>query len=954
LAVLAGTGLLLISRAASAQSTISGTVADSSHAALPGVTVEASSPALIEKARTVVTNSEGRYSIVDLRPGTYVVTFSLTGFNTVRREGLDLLANIDLPVNAEMPVGGVNETVTVTGASPVVDVHQAAERHVLTRELVDDLPTARTFLDTGAIAPAVKMTAPDMGGTALGQGAYLTIRGKSSGDDAVEIDGIDVRIANGVSQSGYNNFAMVQDVTYQTSAMTADTPGGGVRINMIPRDGGNTFAGDFYLGGTSKALQSNNITPDLVARGLPSADSLQRMIEATPAAGFPIVKNKLWFFASGKYFDYNAHPAGAHYFATGAPGYTENILNNLSGRITWQASPRNKITAYMDKAFKTQKNTAVFTLGANSTPNVDWGTAVSDNNPGNYQLGYVKWTSPVTNKLLAEAGFGFNIFNTAYNVGLPGQTQQRNSTAWFANTPRQDLILGTLYGGCCASPITANQPSYTFTASTSYVTGSHNVKVGFQTHTGTYETIGSGTNGDLVTQYRNGVPSSVLVEPTPYAAGQFANEWASYGMDTWSVRRVTVNAGLRLDEFYGGIKAESMGAGRFVPARSVSELHPLNRFYTLNPRLGIIYDLFGNAQTALKFSASRYATQLSALSMLGYNPISSTGDTRTWLDCDLIPRTSTCSGANLPTNGDGVVQDNEIGPSNNPLFGTAVAATPDPNLKREYTWDYSASIQHQLLPGVSVLGSWYFTRSYNAQVTLNQAVDPSSYLALQVTNPVSGSPMTVYNLMPTFQGKVRNVVQNSDVNHRDYQAYELSIQARLAGGGTVLGGWAAERSRTVTCDSTNPNAFIYCDQTGGLHQDLGTVSIPYRHEFKLAASYPLPYRFLASVSLLSYPGLPLTVNWAVPLALLPNRSAPVTVPVIAPGTSYLDRWNQLDVHFTREFKVQRYSIKPTLEVFNLINSSVVLSQNQTFGPNLGQPTGTLQGRLIKLSTMLKF
>src|SRR3979409_689763 len=163
-----------------------------------------------------------------------------------------------MPVNAELRVGAVEETVTVSGASPVVDVQQAAERAVLSRVGPRAPPTARTFLDAGAIAPAVKMTAPDLGGTALGQGAYLTVRGKSSGDDSVEIDGIDMRISNGVSQSGYNNFAMVQDVTYQTSAITADSPGGGVRINMIPRDGGNTLHGDFYVGGTRSSFQSSN------------------------------------------------------------------------------------------------------------------------------------------------------------------------------------------------------------------------------------------------------------------------------------------------------------------------------------------------------------------------------------------------------------------------------------------------------------------------------------------------------------------------------------------------------------------------------------------------------------------------------------------------------------------------------------------------------------------------
>jgi hypothetical protein len=666
------------------------------------------------------------------------------------------------------------------------------------------------------------------------------------------------------------------------------------------------------------------------------------------------MKDRLWFFGSAKYFDYNAHPAGAHYFATGAPGYTENKLNNLSGRLTWQATQKNKFTAFIDKNFKTQVNTAVFTLGAGNTPNVDWATAVSDNNPSNNQMGYVKWTSTASQRLLLEAGWGFNIFNTAYNNGLPGQVQQRGSAAWYAAAPHQDLVLGTLTGGCCATTVFALQPTYTGSGSVTYTTGSHNVKVGIQYRDVLYSTKGWGFNGDLLQQYRSGVPSSVLAEPTPYISGQFAHELGPYAMDTWTIHRLALSLGLRFDSLTGGTQAQDLPAGRFVPARNVPELHPFNRFNNFEPRLGVVYDLFGDAKTALKFSASKYLTQYSAINFLGFNPISSTGDTRTWLDCDLVPGTSLCSGRVLPTNLDGIAQDNEIGPSNNPLFGTAVAATPDPNLKREYTWDYAASVQRELFPGVSVMGGWYYTRSYDAQVTINNAVSFASYTPVVTTNPTNGASLTVFNLNPSFQGKVANVVRNSSTNHRDYNSFELGLNARFGQGGTLMGGWAMERNRTVSCDTTNPNLLLYCDQTGNLPESVGAVSIPYRHEFKLAGSYLLPAKVQAGVSLLSYPGLPLTVNYVVPLAILPNRSAPVTVPVIAPGASYLPRWNQLDVHFTREIKVGRLGFRPTFEVFNLNNSAAILGQNQTFGPTLGQPLSTLQGRLMKLSVLVKF
>lgn len=290
--------LALLPGVAAAQSTISGVVTDTSGAILPGVTVEASSPALIEKTRSVITDAQGRFSIVDIRPGVYSVRFELQGFSTISRDGIEVSANVTVPVNAELRVGSVEETIIVTGATPMVDVQQAAARQVLDREQLDALPTARSFLSTGVVVPTAKINRPDMGGIQVGQASYLSARGRTSNDNAVEVDGIDARISNGISQSGYNNFAMVQDVTYQTSALSPDSAGGGVRINMIPRDGGNRFSRDLFFGGSGSGWQADNLTPGLRSAGLRSADALERLIEITPAIGGPILKDKLWFFGS--------------------------------------------------------------------------------------------------------------------------------------------------------------------------------------------------------------------------------------------------------------------------------------------------------------------------------------------------------------------------------------------------------------------------------------------------------------------------------------------------------------------------------------------------------------------------------------------------------------------------------------------------------------------------------
>jgi hypothetical protein len=978
----------LLPSAAAAQSTIAGLVTDTTGAVLPGVTVEASSPVLIEKMRSMVTNADGRYSIVDIRPGTYTVTFTLTGFRTIKREGIEVQANVTVPVNAELRVGSLEETIIVTGATPVVDIQQAAQREVLSREALDALPTARSYLSAGAVVPSVKLSRPEIGGINVGQGAYLAARGKSSADDAVEIDGMDMRNTNGVSQSGYNNFGMVQDVTYQTSSIGADSGAGGVRINMIPREGGNTYKGDFYIAGSGSSFQSYNLPPELKSK-LPTPDALKYLFEATPSYGGPIKRDKLWFFASGRYFENKIHPAGAHY-RDGSEANAVNYLHMLSGRLTYQPTPRNKITAYIDKSFKGQKESPTFTLGASNPAGIDWETATTTYKPKNYEIMYAKWSSPISSRFLVEAGGAANIFNLDYNQYLPGVLKERGTPEWYASAIRRDLVLNTIRGGPQISQQTAIQPHYSFTASASYVTGSHTFKAGTQVRHMTIENRSPGGNADLMQQYRNGQPDSVQVGALPFVAKFRSDEYSVYAMDSWTLGRLTVSPGLRFDRFTGGPEASSMPAGRFLPARSVSASSPVPAFNDVSPRVSAVYDLFGNAKTALKVSANKYLRQLASNYYYPYSPVSQSNDTRNWFDCDFIPGTSTCSGRALATNGDDIAQDNELGPSQNRLFGLVADRRADPNLKREYNWDYSVGVQQELLPRVSVSAGWYYSRSYNAQRSRNALRSLSDYAPFTTTNPLDGAPITVYNLNPAKLGSVDIVDVNSDINRHVYQGYDVGIRMRRANGAMVLFGWSMERNQDVTCDTENPNAGLvgasaldsyrtnnvglrFCDQTGELYQELGKVSIPYVHEFKVAGSHPLPFGFQAAVSLVSYPGAtcncpgaaaappaggwtgPLNAIWVVPAALFPGgRTEPANAHLIAPGTQYMKRWSQLDVTLKRSFKAGRYEFLPAIEVFNLTNSSVVLNQQQTFGATYQNPTQIMQGRFVKLSAMIKF
>jgi hypothetical protein len=293
-----------------AQSAIGGVVRDTSGAILPGVNVEAASDVLIERSRTVVSDSNGQFKIVDLRPGVYTVTFSLAGFQTLKREQVDLPADFTAVINAEMKVGAIEESVTVSASSPVVDVQNASHMQVLNRDAMDDIPTGRTIQGLGQLIVGVNLSLPDTGGARGMQQTYMSTHGQSAANNTVLVDGMMVNglMLDGAVQSYFND-QMNSEVTYQTSGISAETSAGGVRLNMIPKEGGNRFSGSFTGAYRPGEWQGNNLSdrlrdghPEFVppVPGLTRGNATDRIMDFTAGEGGPIIKNRLWFYLSAR------------------------------------------------------------------------------------------------------------------------------------------------------------------------------------------------------------------------------------------------------------------------------------------------------------------------------------------------------------------------------------------------------------------------------------------------------------------------------------------------------------------------------------------------------------------------------------------------------------------------------------------------------------------------------
>ena len=946
-------GVLLVSSAATAQSTISGQVRDVSGGVLPGVSVEASSPVLIEKSRSVVTDEQGRYSIVDLRPGIYQVVFTLQGFATLQREGIELPANFNASVNVELKVGALEETITVSGDSPIVDVQSSQKTINLKREILDELPTARTYAAEGSLAVGVKVIAQNVGGARIAAQQRLYVHGAAAADNTVSVDGMSMNstYSNGETQPNHND-SMTQEVTVQTSTPGAEVSGGGLFINLVPKEGGNQLSGQSFVGYTGSGFQSSNLTPELKAKGLTTGDGVQYIYDVNASVGGPIVKDRLWFFGSYRNIG-NANIVPNSFYPDGSLGLYDQDVQNYTVRLTWQASPRNKITSYIDRVFKHVGH--AFSSGEEIVnASKLWPTPL-------YYTGQIKWSSPITNKLLVEGGFGASV-NDISMIYQPGIAKVRGTPEWYATASRQDITLATRTVAGTAENFTY-PPVYQISGSVSYVTGSNTLKVGEQWRYGPYR-VNTNVNADLIQRYRNGVPDSVIVYNTPQRSREHVNaDLGVYVQDSWTIKRLTLNPGVRYERFNVSINAMEVEPGRFVGFRSYPAQKDLPNWNNFTPRFGAVYDLTGDAKTAIRFGFNKYNTSYGLNATAPYDPMALRNDTRNWSDCAFLPGTSTCNPALIGAPGyrDNIAQDNEIGPVVTPFGNNRIA---DPNKKRDYNLQYNLGVDRQIASGMSVSFAWFRRSWYDLPISVNQLVNPDTdYTPFDTTNPLTGETMTLYNLNPAKAGQSL-ILDTTSTDHsktrRDYTGFEASATVRLPHGATLIGGWAADRTINVTCENPDPNLRFNCDQ--------GQFDIPLRSDFKFIGTYPVAYGIHLGAVLQSYAGAAVPVSWSVPANVFPGgrRTQAVTLQTTVvgtgytgsslsdPGSTYLSRWNQLDLSIRRTFAFGRFHVDGSLDVFNALNSSVVLSQNQAFGSSLGMPTGILQPRLLRISSNVKF
>jgi hypothetical protein len=997
--------LVLAPATAHAQASIAGVVKDTSGAVLPGVTVEASSDVLIEKTRSVVTDGAGQYKIVDLRPGTYVVAFSLTGFSTVKREGIQLEGSLTSSVNADMKVGSVSETITVTGASPIVDVQSATVQKVVTKELVDIMPTGRLPLNFAAAQPGMILGATsgagtlstnanaagsqDVGGTGGDTFSDVSIHGGKASEQRQTINGLSAAtvIRFGESLSSSPSFTAMQEMSVDSSGADASLAGGGVRMNYIPRDGGNTFKGLLFTTFANNSMQGTNYSTGTVnpatgvcspieslqCRGLKTQPgALQRVYDFNPGYGGPIKKDKLWFFFTARWTsadNYVTQDYPNKNFQAGvtptsllnsttmtyAPDLTQALLSTPGGgghykeqtlRLTWQVNQKNKISGYYNNKERRSINN-VATTAFESTNN-------SYFFPFSDQL--VQWSSPATNRLLLEAGMWHHQETWGGSIGDFNRVDPLAIGVTDLNpqslTPGYVQLIQNYHGkvGTAYSP--SHNPNTRTNFATSYITGSHAFKAGvdlawadrgfwngsivpYSYSVNTLASNGKGlgipvptslslrsdgctdplpriVNGSLTTPTTS--YNSAMNCPT-FQEFKIDQEGGLFVQDRWTMNRITVNAGLRMDWFNSSQPSYHLYPSIITPLRNYEvPAYQTVRMKDLTPKMAVAWDVFGDGKTALKVNLSKYVL---GLSLAASNPLITLSNsniqltaTRTWTDnnnnftpdCDL-----TNPAAQSPT---GVGTGKQVDTCGAVTGAGALmyATSPTPQQagdddarfgwgKRAYSWEFSVAAQRELAKGVSIYGG-YFRRWFgNFLVTDDQshvATDFDQYSISQGLIPpvpasAGGTPLPdniytggFFNQKLGTSPAANNIIGLSDtffpgsnvIDH--WNGFDVSLDMRLPRGIIFRGGTSTGRQVTDQCDVVDPtkagqfgnrSPLVEILATGvlGVTQSLNSCHVQqnWLTQVKFQGSYTIPKVDVSiGAGYSNTPGIELSANYA--------------------------------------------------------------------------------------------
>jgi hypothetical protein len=958
---------------------IHGVVTDSSGAQIPGATVTLSSPALLAP-RSAPSDSGGNYHFEQLPVGAYKIAAAQAGFQQYVRDGIQITAGFSAEVDIQMSVGTQSETVTVSAESPVLDTTSTTVSTSATaRTVADEIPATRTMQEMVSIAPGVMPTAaPDLGGGVIA--SFVLSAYGITGQSTALIEGINTRKSNNNAEGDYD-FTTLAEMQIVPTGGDAQTTEPGVFLNAIVKSGGNSFHGRGEVNYENQNLESNNLTPLLRSQGNTAPNLILDATDASVNIGGPIKRDKWWFFG-GAHVN-NSHRTALGYLVNGKPGSAYGRLTNETIKSTYQINPKYKLIGFYTREgeyFPTH-------FGSPTVPYLntrDFTEPVEE-----YKGEFQATLSPA---LVFDVFAGHHLYQADY-VAQPDPLNipsMADLTTGVANGPN----LGQDHRARRSTQITG---SLSYFPAGSFL-GKHELKFGstwMLMWTGTEEPNGVHGNYQLVFQTVGSVPGTPVQirffnYPIPENREDL-HEGGFFVQDNWRVAaHLTVNVGLRFDDFATFIPGQAKPAGAFGPPWIAPAGGDANLFTggaqnfprigtgawrNVAPRAGLAWDISGHGKTVLKAAYGRYnwtpgddfASPLNlnttAVSTYRWNSAMTSCTETVALagNCDYIP-----GSVNLNPNGRDF--QSVLGGSNGAVVKLSNAVI-NPHLRQEYSNVYQLFIERELGPGLSARMGYTYVDNRNSWVQIPSAIPfsawntpivvhdagptaPSCLPTATTTCKTNGPAFTIYDMDPAYKGAAFSTTQyvNKANNGDHFGTIEATLIKRPGSGRwTMVASYTATRDHAYL-NAANGNNGAAPIQTNP-NQLLFPVDTTWVWQGRLTGNYRLPWQFDVSATYNLYNGL---YGQRTETYVLPNAGS-ITIPVERYGAEEGPIRALMNLRFARNFRTERWGLfRPSVELLNALNSAAPWVITYTSGPRFGYYNSTDTPRIVRAGLVYEF